>query len=54
VPATPGHGRIARRVTGRDEQAAEHAQVLEEVDLLVGPFLLVVALPESVTGGGGG
>ncbi len=42
------------RVGRRDEQAAEQADVLEEVDLLLGPDLRVVLLPEAVPGKRGG
>ncbi|WP_264198571.1 hypothetical protein [Pseudonocardia sp. ICBG601] len=42
--------RLAVRVGGRDEQPAEEADVLQEVDLLVGTLLLVGLLPEAVPG----
>ena len=49
TPAPP-QGRAAFGVRGGDHQTTEQAEVLEEVDLLLSPPLLVLLLPEAVAG----
>ena len=52
VAGAPGDARAPLGVHGGDHQAAEHAHVLEEVDLLLRLLGRVVLLPEPVGGGG--
>ena len=52
--APPGQRRSPGGVGGGDQQAAEHGDVLEEVDALLRPVLVVRGLPEPVPGDRGG
>jgi len=54
VLGTPGEGGSAARVRRGGQQAAEHREVLQEVDPLLHPVGVLLGLPEAVPGRGGG